>query len=150
MPALFPRDVCHRSRYTRPKPQLRCPMRPLPILLAALLLTSPAHAFIAQNGLAVEGQGGGFTVPWRGPSGAVDFWCAAGDYVIRGQNQPPATPIYRVSVPPRRAGEGMEFSLSPDRAAPSTGVFTLFAGHAGAMSAASAQSYCEVTHKRQK
>ncbi|MGC1488533.1 MAG: hypothetical protein WA784_12185 [Albidovulum sp.] len=122
-------------------------MKPLHILLAALVLATPAQAFTAQNGLAVENTARGFAVPWRGPSGAADFWCAAGDYVVRGLGQSPTTRIYRLTERPRPAGGAMAFSLSPEGAADATGIFTLIGGQGAAMSAATAHFYCEIKRK---
>ena len=73
--------------------------------------------YIAQNKLLVVPiNATDFTVPFRGLSGDSDFWCAAGDYVIRSLGLPPATPIYRTSPPPRPGGAGIDFSLSPEGA----------------------------------
>lgn len=84
-------------------------------LLSSLAL--PADAFMAQNRLVVESAPGGqFEVPYRGLSGVADFWCAAGDYVLRGLGLPADTRIFRVSSPPRRGGQGITFSLSPEEA----------------------------------
>ena len=86
-------------------------------LAIALLMATPASAFMAQNDLVVRGTGStSFEVPYRGLSGASDFWCAAGDYVIRELNLPVTTKIYRTSSPPRRSGQGMTFSLSSENA----------------------------------
>ena len=47
----------------------------------------PSHAFMAKNDLVVVALGADtFEVPYRGLSGASDFWCAAGDYVVRELN----------------------------------------------------------------
>ncbi|MCB2093529.1 MAG: hypothetical protein KDE11_03910 [Rhodobacteraceae bacterium] len=114
----------------------------------ALLVTAPAHAFIAQNGLVVAPGGtGGFAVAYRGPSGASDFWCAAGDYAIRGLHLAPGRIIYRATDTPRRSGAPMRFSLDPASAAASTGIAQLGADDAG-LSAGMAQSFCEFRHKR--
>ena len=122
-------------------------MKPTALLLAAVL-ASPAQAFIASNGLGVEPSGsGGFTVPWHGQGGATDFWCAAGDFVIFGLGQSPTTPIYRVSETPRRSGEGMRFSLSPDTAIAPIGIAMLMVTKGQGLSAAMAQSFCEIRHK---
>ena len=80
-------------------------------LVAAFAL--PAQAFMATNDLIVEpASDGSFHVPYRGLNGASDFWCAAGDYVIRSLHMSPDTRIFRLSSPPRRAGQGITFSLS--------------------------------------
>jgi hypothetical protein len=116
--------------------------------LAVLLLATPAGAFTAQNGLVVTAEAGdAFTVPWRGKSGAADFWCAAGDYAIRKLGLAPTATIWRASEPPRRAGEGIRFTLRADQAASSTGLIILGAEGAG-LSAASAQALCELRRKR--
>ena len=108
------------------------------LVLATLPTTAPA--WIAQNGLVVERAPGGFHVPYRGLSGARDFWCAAGDYVVRELNLPPDTLIYRTSSPPRRAGQGIRFSLSSDGAT-KPGIVLLSGGRG--VSAALARELCE-------
>lgn len=112
-------------------------------LTAALLLAlaAPAQAFIARNGLVVEpAPGGTFEVPYRGLSGVSDFWCAAGDYVVRDLGMPADTRIFRVSSPPRRAGQGITFSLSPE-GAKKTGLLLL--GDGRGVSAAHARQMCD-------
>ncbi|MCV6594718.1 MAG: hypothetical protein OIF48_17340 [Silicimonas sp.] len=111
---------------------------------ASLLLASPAAAFRAQNDMQVIAEGAGFHVAYRGGrAGVSDFWCAAGDYVIRDRGQPGATRIYRTSGVPRRAGDGMRFSLSPEGAKP-TGLLRPF-GSKTSVSAAEARFLCEAT-----
>jgi hypothetical protein len=113
-------------------------------LSAALLLAlaAPAQAFIARNGLVVEpAPGGTFEVPYRGLSGVSDFWCAAGDYVVRDLGMPADTRIFRVSSPPRRAGQGITFSLSPE-GAKKPGLLLLGDGGRG-VSAAHARQLCD-------
>ena len=120
-------------------------MRLVALVLAATatLAAAPASTFQATNGLLVNpAPGAGFDIPYRGLSGASDFWCAAGDYVIRGLHLAPSTRIWRVSPPPRKAGEGIGFSLSPDGAATATGLAQLTPG--GSLSAAHAQSLCDL------
>lgn len=111
-------------------------------LAAALILAvwpTLAPAWIAQNGLIVEDTAGGFNVPYRGLSGARDFWCAAGDCVIRELKLPPDTMIYRTSSPPRRSGDGIRFSLSAE-GAKKPGLF-LLSGRRG-VSASLAREFC--------
>lgn len=111
-------------------------------LLATLLALAPtaAPAWIAQNGLVVDASGGAeFSVPYRGKSGARDFWCAAGDYVIRELGRSSATVIYRTSSPPRRSGQGIRFSLSPESAT-KPGLFMLYGGPG--ITAGHAQGFC--------
>lgn len=93
------------------------------ILAAAVGLTAfaatvtTASAWIADNGLVVRPiDRTTFEVPYRGKSGPRAFWSAAGDYVVRELGLSPNTRIYRISPPPRRSGQGMTFSLSPEGA----------------------------------
>ena len=92
-------------------------MRLSVLAVLTLALATPASAFVASNGLIVERQGEStFTVPFRGLSGDSDFWCAAGDYVIRDLGLSSSTRIYRLNSPPRRSGQGITFSLSSEGA----------------------------------
>ena len=92
-------------------------MRTFLATFAILVLMQPASAFIAANDLVVEDLGGDrFSVPYHGLSGDSDFWCAAGDYVIRDLGLAPSTRIYRTTPPPRRSGQGITFSLSKEGA----------------------------------
>ena len=111
-------------------------------LAALVLATIPTTSFgwIATNGLIVEKSPGGFAVPYRGLSGPRDFWCAAGDYVIRELNLPADTLIFRTSSPPRRAGEGITFSLSAENAK-KPGLL-LLSGSRG-ITAAYARDFCQ-------
>ena len=112
-------------------------------MAAALIMAcaTPASAFIAENSLIVRSTGGGtFEVPYRGLSGPRDFWCAAGDYVIRELGLPPNTRVYRTSSPPRRAGQGMTFSLSAANAK-KTGLVLLSRGRG--VTAGHARHLCE-------
>ena len=107
-----------------------------------LLTAVPSHAFMAKNDLVVVPLGAdSFEVPYRGLSGASDFWCAAGDYVVRDLHLPPTTRIYRTSSPPRRAGQGIAFSLSGRDAKKSGLVF--HSGGSG-LTAAHARQLCDV------
>jgi hypothetical protein len=117
-------------------------------LLLACLFAAPAQAFTASNSLEVTASGAaGFTVAYGGPSGPSDFWCAAGDFAIQKLGQQPSTRIYRVSEPPRRSGEGIRFSLDPESAAHSTGLLIVGA-KGGSLTAAMAQSFCEIRRNR--
>lgn len=114
-----------------------------PILTTVVLLSFalPAQAFIAKNGLVVEARpDGSFEVPYRGLSGSSDFWCAAGDYVVRHLGLPADTRIFRLSSPPRRGGQGVTFSLSAE-GAKKPGLF-LFSG-SRSVSASHARALCD-------
>ena len=116
-------------------------MRLILTTIAAVFLAQPSLAFVSQNGLVVEPRGESrFDIPYRGLSGDSDFWCAAGDYVLRELNLAPSTRIYRLNSPPRRAGQGISFSLSPE-GAKRPGFFILSRDRG--VSAAFARSFCE-------
>jgi hypothetical protein len=115
--------------------------------LLALTLTvataAPAAAFTTLNHYFAKETGPGqFAVAWRGGlSGPSDFWCAAGDFVIRGMGLPASTRIWRVSPEPRRGGEPMLFSLSPE-GSEDTGLMILF-GEGNSVSAMGTRAFCE-------
>lgn len=112
-------------------------------LLAASLCAQPAAAYIATNGLLVEPVGNTeFNVRFMGLSGAPQFWCAAGDYVVNWLDLPRTTRIYRVSPPPRKAGQGIVFTLDPAKAGPSSGLL-VYGSPDESISASLAQTFCE-------
>lgn len=119
-------------------------------LSAGLALPSgPALAFQAQNSFTVvriDAQR--FEVRPRGGLGASDAWCAAGDFVIRGLRLPPATPIWRISEPPRPSGRGIVFSLSDQGAATTTGLVRL--GSGASITANHGQTLCQSTRDLQR
>ena len=105
------------------------------------LATSPAQAFVASNGLIVEQVNAtDFFVPFRGRGAASSFWCAAGDFVVQRLGMSPATRVFRLSPPPRRAGDGILFSLNAE-GAQDRGVQVWGSRDAG-MSASLARTYC--------
>lgn len=129
------------------------------LLLATLCLAAaagaavaavPSNWFRAQNGSWVQPETPRkFFISWRGQAGDPDFWCAAGDYVIRGLGMPGGTPIFRLSPPPRRSGQGIWFSLDPEGASARTGVGVLFpSGPPNSVSASSARGFCDLTFTR--
>ncbi len=125
-------------------------------LAAALLvpampaLAVPSTWFRAVNGMWVQPETPRkFYVPWNGDPGPGVFFCAAGDYVIRRLGLPQSTRIFRLSEPPRRAGEGIWFSLDAEGAASRTGVTTLWAdGPANSLSAAASKGFCDAMFYR--
>jgi len=111
--------------------------------LAAGAVQAAETGFPAVNGLTVRPTGAQeFHVAFGGLVGNDDFWCAAGDYVIRGLGLPPSTRVYRTSAPPRHAGEGVDFSLSDAKATDSG--LTRFGAKDKGMSAAAAQNFCQI------
>lgn len=113
-----------------------------PVLIAAcVIIAAPAHAYLAQNDLRVVRKGDGFEVlasPGMGPSRA---WCAAGDYAIRLLGLPSSTPLWRISEPPRKAGEGIVFGLSAEGAASTSGLIQIGENDAS-LTAGAAQALC--------
>lgn len=112
-------------------------------VLLLSLFASPALAFQARNDAQVTGSAERIIVASRPGLASSESWCAAGDFVIRSLGLSSATPIYRISPPPRRVGEAVEFSLSPEGAADRTGLLQLGQSDAS-LSAAHAQSLCRV------
>jgi hypothetical protein len=116
----------------------------LAALVGALLLAAaPAAAFISSNGFLVTATGPvTFEVRARGSRvGAIDFWCAAGEYAwikLRASNN---MRIYRLSEPPRRGGQPVFFSLNPEGKASRTGL-AVIGGDDGSLSVASARNQC--------
>ena len=119
-------------------------------LIALLAPTLPAEAstsYIARNGMLVTAlDNGDIIVPMRGRANAIDFWCAAGDFVNSRLGVRTTETLYRVSEPPRSSGQPIVFSLSPEGAASSTGV-TIFGGPGGGgMKIGAARGFCEASH----
>lgn len=103
----------------------------------------PARAMLASNGMRVEPVGGvDFEVRFRAGESVQDYWCAAGDFAQRRLGARAVDRIFRVSPPPRRQGQGIVFSLSPDRSAGRTGMASFGGRDDGSLSVASAQGHC--------
>lgn len=117
------------------------------LAIVMAFLAGPSAAFQAQNKMVVEPRGTtDFHVAYLGGrAGAPDFWCAAGDYVVRKLGQPANTRIYRTTSVPRRSGMGLDFSLSSEGAKP-TGLLVLF-GSNRFVSAANARALCNLRRR---
>lgn len=111
--------------------------------LAALAVAAPAHAFVSSNQMVVEAVGPvTFSVSARGgQNGAIDFWCAAGEFAWRRLNAANNVRIYRLSEPPRRSGQPVVFSLDPAGRASSTGL-AIIGRDDGSLSVSSARNQC--------
>lgn len=107
--------------------------------------TAPALAFEARNGVEVQGNADRIEVQPSPGQASPESWCAAGDFVVRGLGMAGQTLVYRVSPPPRRGGEGVVFSLSPEGASERTGLVQIGA-HDNAVTAAHAQALCRGGH----
>ncbi|GHC48183.1 hypothetical protein [Neogemmobacter tilapiae] len=111
------------------------------LLAVTLVLAGPAQAFMAENDVRVAAMDGGqFLVGPVPGMGAAASWCAAGDYALRKLNLAPTDRIWRVSVPPRKQGEGVVFALTGDGASPKTGLVRI--PDDGSMTVAGAQALC--------
>ncbi|MBL9056005.1 MAG: hypothetical protein JNJ84_06980 [Rhodobacteraceae bacterium] len=85
----------------------------LALLTVLVLAAAPAAAYTTRLGERVEARGEGqFEVLASAGQGAAASWCAAGDYVLHRLGLPPETRIWRLSAPPRAAGQGVTFGLS--------------------------------------
>jgi hypothetical protein len=115
----------------------------IPVALVAAMTAAPASAWQARNNLVVVPDGTGtFNIPYRGKSGDSEFWCAAGDYVQNRLGLSPSTRIWRLSEPPRKAKDGIRFSLSPEGAASETGLSVFGSGPKDSVSAITAIGVC--------
>lgn len=93
------------------------------ILLAFLCLPTSALAFIAKNGMqATQISPTEIAVEYEARQADTDYWCAAGDYVKRVLKQPGATRLWRATPKPRKAGQGIVFTLDPAKKAEGAGV----------------------------
>jgi hypothetical protein len=119
-------------------------------MAGATVAAVPSNWFRAVNGNWVQPETPRkFYISWSGQAGDPGFWCAAGDYVIRGLRMSGNTPIFRLTPPPRRSGQGIWFSLDPEGASPRTGVTTfLNSGPPNSVSANGARSFCDLTFTR--
>ncbi|MDF3854964.1 hypothetical protein ACDP63_08260 [Paracoccus sp. P2] len=94
-----------------------------PILIVALLLPMPAAAFMARNGMTVTQAGPTeIAVAYQARREDTDYWCAAGDFAQRALGQPGKARIWRATPKPRKAGQGIVFTLDPARKAEGAGL----------------------------
>ena len=110
--------------------------------LALTLLAAPAMAYTTVQGARVEARGDGFEVLAQPGLSASMAFCAAAGYAQTALGLPGDARIWRASPAPRRAGQGISFTTSPDGAAPKTGLLMLGPDD-GSVSVAFAQSLCE-------
>ncbi|MFN0114129.1 MAG: hypothetical protein ACKVPY_05580 [Paracoccaceae bacterium] len=100
--------------------------RSLPVVLVFVLLAVPASAWTARNGLEVQptGRAGEVVVEYDGRLDQTDFWCAAGDYVIRVMGLASSTRLYR-SATPRQRGHGYMFTINREDGTPKSGITSI-------------------------
>ncbi len=93
------------------------------ILILPLLLPLPAAAFTAQNGMVAHATGPTeIAVPYDAGRMETDYWCAAGDLAERVMGKPGKTRIWRASPKPRKAGQGILFTLDEAKKAEGAGL----------------------------
>lgn len=98
-------------------------------LVALLLLPTTATAFTAQNGMTATRIGPTeIAVRHEVQRDDTDYWCAAGDFARRILMLPGATRLWRATPKPRRAGEGLVFTLDPANKAEGAGLSSFGAG----------------------
>jgi hypothetical protein len=115
--------------------------------MALLLLALPVPALAGGSRLPVQPVNANtFDVLYSGDANIHDFWCAAGNYAARKLGARSATRIYRISEPPRRAGQGIRFSLDPAGHASSTELGRV-GNDDGSLSVASAKNQCELARQ---
>lgn len=121
-------------------------MRPI-FLVPLMLLALPAEAFTAQNGMTARRAGPTeIAVDHDVRRQDTDYWCAAGDFAQRALGLPGGTRLWRASPKPRKAGQGILFTLDPARKAEGAGLSQFGAGpRDGAISVGMAVgSHCHV------
>lgn len=120
----------------------------LALALALLAGTPAAAAFRTAEGYLVQPLGETrFQVPFQGAGGAPAFWCAAGRYARDALRAPVNARIWRETPVPRRSGQPMVFSMTPEGASGDTGVLS-FGTDDGSFSVAMANNFCEPRLRR--
>ncbi|MGL6210349.1 MAG: hypothetical protein ACRC14_11040, partial [Paracoccaceae bacterium] len=95
------------------------------LTLAVLAAASPALANGGFRPLPIVADNGtDFTVGFYSQARTTDYWCAAGNYITNIKGMPDRTRVYRLSPSPRRAGQGITFTLDPARSTGETGIST--------------------------
>lgn len=119
-------------------------MRALAIALA-LVATPAAALFPGQQLRVTPGPEGDFTVRYAAQARLTDYWCAAGLHVTQTLRLADSTRVYRLSPPPRKAGQGIAFTLEAARSAGETGLSSFGGPQDGSMAAGVAVAqFCHV------
>jgi hypothetical protein len=109
----------------------------------ALALATPAAAFDLPYRIAVAPLGGSdFRTAFVPRAEETDYWCAAGAYVKERLGMSGQTRIYRLSPPPRKRGQGIDFTLDRARSAGKSGLSTFGGAQDGGVSASHAFQLC--------
>lgn len=92
-------------------------------------LATPVLGFNARNGMvAVQSGPTEITVDFDARRNQTDYWCAAGDFAQSVMDLPGETRIWRASPKPRKAGQGIIFTLNRDLRAEGAGLSHFGAG----------------------
>lgn len=112
--------------------------------LITLAIASPAFAFVNDPRLRVSQiNSSDFIVEYKWNADLTDYWCAAGNFVMNTLGLPDRTRVYRLSPLPRRAGQGISFTLDADRSVGETGITSFGGPQDGSKSAVAAVAqYC--------
>ncbi len=118
----------------------------LAVVASFASLAQPAAAFQAVNGFTVTQTGPQeFTVDYEVVQNETAYWCAAGDFAVRALDLPRKTRLYRTSPVPRRAGQGITFTLDPAAAASESGLSNFSGNGDGSVSIGHARgSFCSL------
>ena len=87
-----------------------------------------------------QGSPTDFTVGYKARAELNNYWCAAGRNVTEKLGLPDDTPVYRLSPPPRKLGQGITFMLHPAKSTAETSTSTSGDVQDGGLSASNAQS----------
>ena len=112
-----------------------------------LLLPVPGAAFIASNGMSARQiSPTEIEVDHDARGNDTDYWCAAGDFVRKELRASDRTRIWRATPKPRKAGQGIVFTLDPQRKAEGAGLSQFGSGpRDGSLSAGMAvRHYCRL------
>jgi hypothetical protein len=110
-------------------------------LLAALAIACPSVASAYDFRFRVtQINKTDFTVQNQTRAGVTDYWCGAGRYVLNTLGLPSRTRVYLLSPLPRKAGQGLSFTLDASRSFGKTGVTTFGGPQDGSMSAGGAEA----------
>ena len=110
---------------------------------APLSALAPTSARVSDTAQVVESvTPDRFTVSFRADRAIHDYWCSAGEFVIRELNLPRNTRIYRVvPPPPRPQASEVTFSLSAEGAV-HPGISVISSTGRSGLSASQARNLC--------
>lgn len=126
-------------------------------LTAASTASAAGGKYTARNSMRIVGDAsdpGRFDILQRAGNGGADYWCAAGEYVIRGRGLDPATRIFLVQPlgKGRLGRNSIGFTITPDTSLVSSGNgATMSMKRVGQnWSAAHAYGQCEIQSRKRR